>query len=134
MDLAELISDSRQYLEPFDLAHYVRNFELFEEQLKNVISGQENLNAAELIDTLEARRKALLRWKQKRAADEEKRVLALFFSPAAKRLGDPYIKFADDLSQLWNERYPKNKFFAGDYDAIVSGFDSKIFGIPIRKD
>ena len=89
--------------------------------------------AAQLIDTLERRRAELSRRAQKTAAEEEKRVLALFLAPAAERMGSVAADFVQVLCRQWNTRYPRNTFLAGNYETIMKGFDANLLGLPLRK-
>lgn len=137
MDLAELISTSRSYLACFDYDHYPACFQAFEEDCAPLLDALEGTDpgsaAAQLIDTLERRRAALPRRVQKTAAEEEKRVLALFLAPAAERLGEAAADFVQVLCRQWNVRYPRNTFMAGNYETIMKGFDANLLGLPLRK-
>ena len=136
MDFAELISASRSYLTRFDADNYPACFQAFEADAAPLFAALAEQDpesaAAALIDTLERQREALPRRARKLAAEEEKRVLALFFSPAAVRLGGRAADFAEVLCRQWNARYPRNLFFVGDYETLLSGFAPKIMGIPIQ--
>ena len=137
MDFAELISASRSYLACFDYDHYPTCFETFEKDCAPLLAALEGADledtAARLIDTLDRRRAELPRKAQKLAAEEEKRVLALFLSPAAERLGGTAENFAQILCRQWNARYPKNPFLAGSYETIMEGFSFSLLGLPLRK-
>lgn len=137
MDLAELISTSRSYLSCFDYDHYPACFQTFEQDCSPILAALEGADlesaATQLIDTLERRRAELPRRAQKTAAEEEKRVLALFLSPAAERLGGAAADFVQILCRQWNKRYPRNIFLAGNYETIMKGFDANLLGLPLRK-
>ncbi len=137
MDLAERIVLSREYLSCFDYDHYPSCFQTFEAECAPFFevldtAGLEQA-AAILIETLERRRAALPHREQKLAAAEEKRVLALFLSPAAVRWGGLAASFAEELNRKWTARYPRNTYLVGTYEAIMKGFDSNLLGLPLRK-
>lgn len=137
MDLAELISASRSYLACFDYDHYPACFQSFEADCAPLLAALEGSDpeavAAQLIDTLERRRAELPHRAQKTAAEEEKRVLALFLAPTAERLGGGAADFVQVLCRQWNARYPRNTFLAGNYETIMKGFDANLLGLPLRK-
>ncbi|MBR6207457.1 MAG: hypothetical protein IKQ69_00470 [Oscillospiraceae bacterium] len=137
MDLAERIIVSREYLSCFDYDHYPSCFQAFE---AGCVPFFETLEAAGpeqaavgLMEALERRRAALPGREQKLAAEEEKRVLALFLSPAAARWGGLAVSFAEELNRKWNARYPRNTYLVSTYEAIMKGFDSNLLGLPLRK-
>ncbi|MBR1456668.1 MAG: hypothetical protein IJ594_05865 [Oscillospiraceae bacterium] len=137
MSFADLIASSRGYLSRFDYDNYPPCFSAFEADGASLFAALEGADpeqaAAVLIDELERRRGELPRRAQKQQAEEEKRVLALFLSPAALRYGGAAADFAGALSRQWNARYPRNTFLPGDYDVIMKGFDSNLLGLPLRK-
>lgn len=137
MDLAGIISGSREYLSVFDYDHYPENFEAFGKSCSAFFDGLEDKDlsseADALADELEKGKADLSRREAKTAAEEEKRVLALFFTPAALKRGGRAEEFANVLCDTWNRRYPKNAYKVGDYDTILKGFDSDFLGIKMRK-
>ena len=137
MDLAELIISSKAYLSCCDYDHYPSCFQSFEAESKGFFEtlkeSEIKQTAAALILELERRRSLLPRREQKRAAMDEKLVLALFLAPAAALHGDLARSFAESLMREWNARYPRNTFLLGSYETILKGFDAKFLGLPLRK-
>ena len=137
MDLTERIVLSREYLSCFDYDHYPSCFQAFEAEcgpfFETLEAAGPKQAAAGLLEELERRRSALPGREQKRAAEEEKRVLALFLSPAAARWGGLAVTFAEELNRKWNACYPRNTYLVSTYEAIMKGFDSNLLGLPLRK-
>lgn len=137
MTFAQQISAAREYLSRFDYDNYPLCFQTFEADcapLFDALADADPEQAAQaLLRDLEERRAALPRREQKSAAEEEKRVLALFLSPAALRHGEAASAFAEALCRLWNARYPRNTFLTGSYETLMKGFDSNLLGLPLRK-
>ena len=139
MNFSELITSSIKYLSPFDRKHYPDNFQSFEEDAApffDDLAGKDPVLVVQQgIDELESRRMALPRSARKETSDAEKRVLALFLAPAArKRKDDAAVQaFLEELHRQWNARYPRNIFHPGDYDTIANGFNSTILGFPVRR-
>lgn len=139
MNFQDLIITSRVYLSSFDSDHYPENFRRFEEAagpLFDALDGKDPaLEAKQLIDELEKNRGTLPRSVSREVADMDKRILALFLAPAANRRENDEAAqaFLKSLNSQWNARYPRNTFLCGDYDIIMQGFDSTLFGLPLRK-
>ena len=137
MELYELIISFLPQTQHFNYTEYPPAFSSFEEQaapcFELLTEENEEATAVELIEKLELQRALLRRREAKQRAEQEKQVLALFLAPAAERYGGAAPAFADALSRLWNERYPKNRFFAGNYEKIMKGFDANLLGLPLRK-
>ena len=137
MNFAELITAARSFLPNFDYDRYPACFRQFEADaapLFDALRGAEpEQTAASLIETLEKNRAAMRPRERKNAAEEEKRVLALFLAPAALRRGGDAAAFAEALMHSWNARYPRNTFLISGYDAIMKGFDANLLGLPLRK-
>ncbi len=133
MELAKLILTSRKYLYEFDYDHYPENFEVFEREVGPFFDEAESQSAKEVSDAIDSEVLALPKREQKKASEEAKRVLALFFTPAALKRGGSAEEFAKDLCSTWNESHRKNTYNVGNYDTILSGFDSNILGITLRK-
>jgi len=135
MDLAELIVSSRPYLARFDRGSYPLCFQKFEAAcapIFDALTDTEPEQAAyALVDALAQRRAALSRRDRRRALDEDRRMLALFLSPAAARRPDA-AAFAAALNRVWNARYPRTPFLTGSYEDIMRGFEPRIMGIPLR--
>lgn len=137
MDLTKLIIDSRGFLSAFDYDHYPENFEAFFESCRPFFEGltdkdlQAEANA--LADSLERAREDLPRRQRQDAADEDKRVIALFLTPAALRFEGDAKTFADILCGIWNDRYHGNTYKITDYETILKGFDKNFLGITLRK-
>lgn len=136
MDFAALIEEARADLSAFDAARYPDRFAAFEARAGacfEALAGRDAKTEAQaLLDALEARRAALPRREQKQALTEQKRVLALFLSPAARRYGGEAEAFIRCLAEQWNARCPREPFTPGDYDAIMQGFEASFLGIPLR--
>ena len=137
INLSNLVIASRGYLSSFDYDHYPENFRLFEEAaapLYATLSGMDHTaEAVRMIEELEQQRESLPRSARRETADMDKRVLALFLAPAARRYGGAAEAFVQVLQEKWNARYPRNTFLAGDYEVIMKGFDSNLLGLPLRK-
>ena len=137
LDLAGLITDSRGFLERFDYDDYPADLSSFEEKARpffESLAGRDPEEAArELIDALQEMHSGLKRKMAAEAAREEKKVLALYLGPAARRFGKEALPFVETLQQKWNNLYPRNSFIPGDYDAIMKGFDATLIGIKLRK-
>ena len=98
------------------------------------LTGENAAAEAEaLIGKLEDRRSSLGRREAKQRAENEKQVLALFLGPAALAAGGGAEVFIGELSRLWNERYPRNRFFPGTFEKLMKGFDANLLGLPLRK-
>lgn len=127
---------NRKHLSSFDSDHYPENFEAFLSALKPFCDDLEDKDneaeAREIPDRLEKLTDSMPRREQKTASDEINRVLALFFTPALVKQGDGGKIFAETFCGMWNKRYPRNTFQAGDYDKILAGFDSNFLGITLR--
>ncbi len=137
INLSDLVIASREYLSSFDYDHYPENFRHFEAAaapLYATLSGTDHdAEAARFMEELEQQRESLPRSVRKETADMDKRVIALFLAPAARRYGGAADAFVQVLQQKWNARYPRNTFLAGDYEVIMKGFDSNLLGLPLRK-
>lgn len=137
MTFFELIENARAYLAVFDYDNYPVCFQRFEGDAKPLFDGlgEENSRslAAALVEEL-AQRQAALSWGAKRRlADEHKRVLSLFLTPAAQRHSKGALAFAEQVRTLWGERYPRNGYLLGTYEQIMKGFDANLLGLPLRK-
>ena len=137
MDISSLVLAYLPRLDEFSYSGYPPAFSAFEKEavpffasLHETDAGQ---RAEQLIEALEAGRKSLRRRESKARAEREKNVLALFLAPAALRFGGPAAAFAEELSRLWNARYPRNRFYPGEYETIMKGFDANLLGLPLRK-
>ena len=137
MDISPLIAECLPRLDAFSYSGYPPAFSAFEQEAAPFFAALDGENAqaeAEaLIAALEAGRQRLGRRGARARAEREKQVLALFLAPAAKRFGGPAELFAAQLSRLWNERYPRNRFFPGSFETILKGFDANLLGLPLRK-
>jgi hypothetical protein len=136
MDFPELIAQTRPALAQFDAVHYPAAFSAFEAQAAPLWVSAEAAPqeaAQALLSALEARRAALPRRKRRRAALEDKQVLALFLAPAALRQGGGESPFARELQRQWAARYPRDLFFLGSYEELMEGFDAFFFGFPRKK-
>ena len=138
MEICELILSTIPRLEQFNAREYPPAFEAFEGAAAPFFAGIRAEEAGEraeaLILELENLRSSLSRRKARDREEQEKMVLALFLAPAALRCGGPAEQFAEELSRLWNARYPRNCFYPGTYAMIMEGFEPKLFGIPLKKD
>lgn len=137
MELYELIISFLPQTRHFNYTEYPPAFSSFEEQAAKCFDllTEENgeAAAAELIEKLESKRASLRRREAKQRSEQEKQVLALFLAPCAVKYGGTAEAFARRLSGMWNERYPGNRFFPGDYETIMKGFDANLLGLPLRK-
>lgn len=135
MELAELIVIGRDGLSRFNYDDYPLCFAEFERKLLLLpeLIGDEAAAADALMDELERRREGLSRQQRREAEQQDKQVLALFFTPAALRQDERIKSFALTLCDRWNRRYPRNKYLAGEYEAIMKGFDANLLGLPLRK-
>lgn len=69
-------------------------------------------------------------WNRKSVKIDEKMVLTVFLSPMLLSLEDElYINLANEISKVWNKRFPKDTYSVASYDEIASGFTDSIFGI-----
>lgn len=80
-----------------------------------------------LLDSLDEYMMADKRWKLKprrsQVLFETKLVLAIFLCPLVKKLGlSSAEEFCTELNSRWLKRYPKELWYPGDYDVLVSGF------------
>lgn len=137
MDFFTLLDSARPYLGCFDYDHYPQNFAAFERRAAPFFDALEDASLAAdaeaLLDRAAERWAGLPRLRRAAAAKQDKTVLALFFTPAAARHSERARAFAALLQDGWNRRFPRNRYLAGDYDAIVKGFDTDFFGITLRK-
>ena len=137
MEICSLILAYLPRLAEFSYSGYPPAFSSFEREaapfFASLHEAEAEQSAARLIEELEAGRSSLSRREGKARAALEKRVLALFLAPAALRFGGPAASFAEELSRLWNARYPRNRFYPGDYETIMKGFDANLLGLPLRK-
>ena len=137
MELCDLLLSYLPSLELFSYSGYPPAFASFEQEAASFFASlkpeQTEQQAQALIQELENRRSLLGRNEAKKRAEQEKKVLALFLAPAAKRQGETASLFAEELSRLWNARYPRNRFYTGSYETIMKGFDANLLGLPLRK-
>ena len=137
MELSELILSYLPRLDDFSYSAYPPAFEEFGQKAEPFFEalheGQGEACAGALISDLESRRLGLGRRQARLQAEREKKVLALFLAPSALKRGGEASAFAEQLSRLWNERYPRNRFFPGTFEKIMKGFDANLLGLPLRK-
>lgn len=137
MTFAELTESARPYLTVFDYDHYPDCFRQFEADAKplfDTLTGESGpALAAALVTDLAQLRLVLPRRAQKDAAFEQKQVLGLFLSPAARRHSATALAFTEEVRRLWCEMYPKNGYLAGDFEQIMKGFDANLLGLHLRK-
>lgn len=84
---------------------------------------------ADFLDALEAYMQADPRWARKRTdvMFEVKLVLAIFLTPLVRVMELPCAEdFRTELHRQWLERWPKELWQPGDYDAISAGFKRKL--------
>lgn len=137
MTFIELIEDGRKYLGAFDFDHYPDCFSRFEADAGPLFDGLTADNSREVAETLVKElalcRSSLPRRAQKDAAYEQKQVLCLFLSPAARRHSATALSFAEQLRTLWCREQPKNGYLLGTYEQIMRGFDVNFLGMTLRK-
>ncbi|MBQ1478133.1 MAG: hypothetical protein IIZ33_08295 [Erysipelotrichaceae bacterium] len=136
MDLYELIEDSRSLLSRFDYDHYPEDFQEFSKKCVpffGSLEEEEGESAEDVLSSFEAHYSELSRGDRREAVYQDKQVLALYFSPAARAYGGAAEEFAKELQKIWNETYPKENYELGDYEAILKGFDANLLGVPLRK-
>ncbi len=137
MDLLQLLDSAHPYLSCFDYDHYPDCFREFETDADAFFRSLDAAAFAEtadgILDRIEARWKSVPRLKRSAAAGKDRSVMALFFTPAAARHSETARAFADVLRERWNSRFPRFRYLAGDYDAIMKGFDTDFLGITLRK-
>ena len=137
MGFANLIVSSRSYLDRFNYDEYpvcFAEFAAMAEPLFAALSESDPEHSADiLIRELERRCCSLPKREKKKAAEQDKQVLALFLTPAAIRSGNTAAAFAQLLCDKWNGAYPRNRYYPGDYDTIMKGFDANLLGLPLRK-
>ena len=137
MDFADLIVASRAYLDRFNYDEYPVCFAEFSaaaEPLFGALSALESARSADrLLDKLDRLHDALPARERKKAANQDKQVLALFLSPAAIRKGGEAAEFAQLLCERWNTRHPHDRYYLGEYETILKGFDANLLGLPLRK-
>lgn len=137
MTFAELIEGGRKYLGAFDYDHYPDCFVRFEADAGPLFDGLTAENSRELaealVEALALCRSALPRRAQKDAAYEQKRVLCLFLSPAARRHSEAALAFAEQVRTLWCREQPRNGYLVGTYEQIMQGFDVNFLGMTLRR-
>ncbi|MBQ9030076.1 MAG: hypothetical protein IJ106_01305 [Parasporobacterium sp.] len=142
MEFAQLIQNSRNLMNKFEYDEYAASFPQFEEQCRSLFDrldlelpdqASREKAAARMVLELERSWKELPRKDRKKASFQDKQILALYFSPAAHRYGDPALAFAEEVRQNWNETFPRNTYLAGTYDAILKGFESSLLRLRLRK-
>lgn len=137
MSFADLIVRTRDDLERFDYDHYPPSFSAFEQAAAPLFAALEaggvEAAAAGLLEEMELRREGLSRRRRQKALDQDKQVLAIFLTPAARRAGETAERFAESLCAQWNLRYPRCRYLPGDYETIMKGFDVNFLGILLRK-
>ncbi len=137
MDFFALIDSALPYLAHFDYDHYPENFAAFEESAAPFFDALDpacfEARVGAILDGAAARWEKVPRLARRGEAKRDKTVLALFFTPAAARHSETARAFAALLQARWNSRFPRNRYLAGDYDALLKGFDTDFFGITLRK-
>jgi hypothetical protein len=136
MELTDLILTARADLSRFDYDNYPLCFARFRRAaapLLTALGRAPEESAAALLDELAQRREALPRRARAETARQDKQVLALFLTPAARQCGPEAMAFAAALRDLWNRTYPRNPYAAGTYESIMKGFDAHLLGLPLRK-
>lgn len=137
MTFAEWIAAAHPYLERFDYDRYPACFDAFEQELAACLApfaGQDPAQSVPVIlAQFESRWATLTRKAQREEQEKDKRVLALFFTPAAVRRGGEAEALAEALCCGWIARYPRNPYTVGDFDTIMKGFDANLLGLPLRK-
>ncbi len=136
MTFPELLDAAQPYLSCFDYDHYPANFAAFEALAAPFFDALEGADGdaqiEELLALAERRWAALPRLRRGAQAKTDKSVLALFFTPAARRHSEGARRFAERLCERWNTRFPRSRYLPGDYDALVKGFDTDFFGVTLR--
>ena len=137
MDFFQLLDSAHPYLSCFDYDHYPQCFAEFEKHAEGFFGMLDESvfpeTAEELLNGAAARWDALPRRDRAETARKDKTVLALFFTPAAERHSERAKAFAALLQERWNRRFPRNRYLAGNYEAIIKGFDTDFLGITLRK-
>ena len=137
MSFAELIQTSREYLSRFDYDDYPLCFQEFEQKADPLFSDLEENQLPETAETLirelEAGWASLRRGAAKAAKQQDRQILALFLSPAAQRHSPKAEQFAGILQQQWCTAFPRYRYYAGNFEAIMKGFDNNIMGLTLRK-
>ncbi|MBR1585148.1 MAG: hypothetical protein IJ662_06385 [Clostridia bacterium] len=137
MDLAELIFTSREYLAHFTYAEYPDHFAAFSQNVQPYFDDLSGADLQEqtkrLIEVIDQRLAGMPRREKKESTIQIKQVMALFLGPSALRYGQNAVAFAQCLCQSWNEKYPRNAFYLGDFDTLMKGFDANFLGITLRK-
>lgn len=137
MRFFELLDSAHPYLRCFDYDHYPQCFAEFSANAAPFFDGLDPAclpqTAEEIVKLADARWKSRPFWQRAELARQDRSALAIFFAPAAARHSDTAQAFARLLQERWNERFPRNRFFAGDYEAIMKGFDKDFMGIKLRK-
>ena len=137
MDFFELLTGAHPYLACFDYDHYPACFQAFEEAAGPWFDALEPTRldavAEEILRGAEARWKSQPFWKRAELIRKDRSALALFFAPAAAKHSETAKAFAGLLQERWNERFPRARFLAGDYEKIMLGFDKDFLGIKLRK-
>ena len=138
MTLCEIIVSCRDYMEHFNRHEYVEYFKKFSEMTAPVLEAVEDphAEAVELMNGLEAvwaqekrsRRRSFLR-------ERDKLTICCYFNPLATNPEFPCgTQLADEIHALWIEKYPKEGYSVGTYDAIMKGFEPRIFGFKLNRD
>lgn len=96
---------------------------------EGVAAGAEIL-AGDTIDEIDRWMQDDSRWKSKHRREtflfEVRVVLAIFLTPAVRRLGLACAEeYRTALNQAWLRRYPKQVWTPGDYDVMASGFKKR---------
>ena len=131
-EIAALVIRSRPYLDCFDNDHYPDCFSTFCRESEAFFGGLEDSSdaglksaATSLADLLEEGWQGLTRSAAREMSRKDKQVLALFLVPAAieysaRHAGsEAAAAFADTLMSVWNTRFPRSTFLAGDYRSRI---------------
>ncbi|MBR3367110.1 MAG: hypothetical protein IKG66_04875 [Lachnospiraceae bacterium] len=138
-DFKTLIRSAHPYLDCFDYDHYPSCFQTFASDLVPVLeacragtgSGADPVET--VLDALAKEYKDLPRKERIEISSRDKRVLALFLTPAALQAGGEAEDFARRLCEGWKARFPRDPYYIGTYETILKGFDANLLGLPLRK-
>ncbi len=137
MRFSDLLENAHPFVDCFDYDHYPDCFQYFKRLVTPFFDEMEehriDETAAGVFGEIQERWQTLPRKEQKKTMFKDKQVLVLFFSPAARQHSERALRFAEQLCDIWNTRFPRDIYHVGDYDVIMKGFDSNLLGLPLRK-
>ena len=138
MTLYNLIADYRDSMEHFNRHEFASYFAKYLETALPVIESVTDANAVaeEMVSALEAdwnsaktrRRRNLLR-------EGDQLTVCCYLNPAAMKSELPIgEELANAIKAVWDRKFPGSTYRIGTYEAIMKGFEPRIFGLKISRD